>query len=163
MSTLLRFVPFAVLASVGLQMVGCGSMNGSADRRLQTIRLSPPTATGHGSSNDEVQFTATGIFTLPPSPITPLSIASWMVSDPTLASVNNAGVAGCRAGAMGTVTVKAIASQWFRYVRCDRDLGDWDSAADLPLDLALGDRRCWPTSQPQSLLKVAWTFCCLSN
>jgi hypothetical protein len=104
-----RLLPFTVLALLTLQVAGCSSMN-TTDRRLQTITLSPATATGHDSASGQVSFTATGVFNAAPSPVTPLAVSSWQVSDPTIASVNDAGVAQCNSAAMGTTMVKAMAS-----------------------------------------------------
>ena len=100
---------FTVLAFLTLHIAGCSSMNSTTDRRLQTITLTPATATGHDSSTGQISFTATGVFNAAPSPVTPLSVSSWQVSDPAIASVNDAGIAQCNAGAMGTATVKAMA------------------------------------------------------
>jgi hypothetical protein len=110
MRSLYPVVPLALLASIGAQIVGCNSMNSVADRRLQAITLSPTTATGHDSSDGQVQFVATGSFTSAPTPVTPLQASSWLVSDPGVASVSTIGLAQCRPGTIGTVTVKAIAS-----------------------------------------------------
>lgn len=110
MRSLYPVVPLALLALFGVQIVGCNSMNSVADRRLQAITLSPTTATGHDSSDGQVQFVATGSFTSAPTPVTPLQASSWLVSDPQIATVTGTGQAQCLAGAMGTVTVKAVAS-----------------------------------------------------
>jgi hypothetical protein len=101
---------FALLAFLTLQIAGCSSMHSTPDRRLQTITLVPARATGHDSSSGQVSFTATGVFNAAPSPVTPLAVSSWQVSDPTIASLNEAGISQCNAGAIGTVTVKAMAS-----------------------------------------------------
>jgi hypothetical protein len=100
---------FPALTFLTLQIAGCSSMN-TTHRRLQTITLSPATATGHDSSSGQVSFTATGVFKAAPSPVTPLAVSSWQVSDPAIASLNAAGIAQCNAGAMGTIMVKAMAS-----------------------------------------------------
>jgi len=106
----IRALPFPVVFLI-LQIAGCSSMSMSRmDRRLQTITLAPAEATGHDSGRGQVSFTATGFFNAAPSPVTPLSVSSWLVSDPTIASVNEAGLAQCNVGAMGIVTVKALAS-----------------------------------------------------
>ena len=112
-----------------LQIAGCSSMN-TTDRRLQTIPLSPATATGRDSSSGQVSFTATGVFKAAPSPVTPLAVSSWQVSDPAIASVNVAGTVQCNARAMGTIMVKAMAS----------------SGSDMPGTTATLVHGCGPTA-----------------
>ncbi len=106
-----RVACLALLGSVGAQILGCSSgMNTVASRRLQTITLTPATATGHDTSDGQVQFVATGSFTSAPTPVTPLQASSWLISDAGIATVNSTGLAQCLAGTMGRVTVKAVAS-----------------------------------------------------
>jgi hypothetical protein len=109
-------VPLAtlLLASilVTFQTTGCGTSN--PNRALQSISVAPATADAQSFPNGQVQFTATGTFSRPPSPapvpfVAPYS-GSWLTSDTTVATISQSGVAQCRMGASGTVTVTAIAS-----------------------------------------------------
>jgi uncharacterized protein YjdB len=85
-------------------------MNGMSNRRLQTINVIPASADAQNSANAQVQFTATGNFNAPPTPVTPLQVASWLSSDLNIATVDANGVAQCVAGGSGTVTISALAS-----------------------------------------------------
>jgi len=82
---------------------------GSSPRILQSVSLSPPTADAQGSP---VQFTATGYYNEPPSPVKPLT-ATWGAcyqNQPTPeVSVSASGLAQCAAGVAGTFTVWAFA------------------------------------------------------
>ncbi|HEV2115858.1 MAG TPA: hypothetical protein VGR48_07525 [Terriglobales bacterium] len=106
-SLLLAVVVIAALS------VGCSAMN-SSNRVLQSIAVTPANADAQGSAMGQVQFTATGTFSKPPSPalvpfVDPYS-GSWMVSNTKIASISQNGMAQCVSGASGTVTVTAIAS-----------------------------------------------------
>jgi hypothetical protein len=80
-------------------------------RSLQSVNLSPPAAVADGSP---VQFTATGYFSEPPSPVE-LPSVSWGVcyqnQRTTAVSVSADGLAKCTAGAVGTYTVLAVAQR----------------------------------------------------
>jgi hypothetical protein len=107
-------VPLAtcsVLLAV-LATAGCGS-----GRKLQSVALSPASADAKSFPNGEVPFAATGTFSRPPSPVTLTSKdVSWCVGGDTGACPGNIdpgamvdtnGVAQCRPGFTGTVTVLA--------------------------------------------------------
>jgi hypothetical protein len=84
---------------------------GSSPRTLQSVSITPPTATAQGSG---VQFTATGYFNDQPSP-TPLPLANWGAcyqnQRTTAVTVSASGLAQCTAGAAGTYTVWAYAER----------------------------------------------------
>ena len=94
--------------------VGCGGMGSSPNRVLESMTLSPSSADAQTFPQNQVQFTATGIFSRPPSPATVPFVApysgSWSVSDTNVATINQSGLAQCISGASGTVTVMATAS-----------------------------------------------------
>jgi hypothetical protein len=103
-----------VLAVFSIASIGCSSMNSSPNRVLQSMTVSPATADAQTSPQGQVQFTATGTFSKPPSPgavtfVAPYS-GSWSSSNPNIATVSQSGVGVCVSGASGTVTVKAVAS-----------------------------------------------------
>ena len=96
------------------QNVGCGAMNSSQNRALQSIAVTPASADAQTFAMGQVPFTATGTFSEPPSPA-PISFAApysggWLVSDTKIATINQSGTAQCVPGATGTVTVTAKAS-----------------------------------------------------
>jgi len=103
-------IPAAVVCAI--QTAGCGTANPS--RVLQSITVTPAIADAQNFPNGQVQFTATGIFSQPPSPAPVTFVApypgSWLISDPNVAGVSQSGVAQCRTGASGLVTITAIAS-----------------------------------------------------
>ena len=93
-------------------IVGCGMSEGS-NRVLESISVSRGSASAQSSPGGQVQFTATGSFSKPPSPaqvpfVAPYS-GGWQTSDPSIATINDRGVAQC-VGPAGTVTVIAEAS-----------------------------------------------------
>lgn len=96
-----------------LALVACGGMN-SSNRALMSMTLAPASADAQNFANGQVQFTATGVFSEPPSPATvtfmePFS-GSWMISNSNIATIDQNGMAKCVSGASGVVTVSAIAS-----------------------------------------------------
>ena len=104
-----------VLAAFAFVTAGCGSMN-SNNRVLQSMTVSPASADAQNFPQGQVQFTATGTFSMPPSPATvpvpfvsPYS-GSWISSNPNVATINQNGMAQCVTGASGTVTVTAVVS-----------------------------------------------------
>ena len=91
-----------------LQVLGCSAMNNSSTRVLQSVTVAPATADAKDFSNGQVSFSATGNFSAPPSPVTPLTVSGWTSSAPAIATVDfNSGMAQCVAGASGTVTIRA--------------------------------------------------------
>jgi Flp pilus assembly protein TadG len=110
------FSLLCMLACFAIATVGCGSMNSASNRVLQSMSLSPATADAQTFPQSQVQFTPTGTFSMAPSPaavpvpfVSPYS-GSWSSSDPSIATINQSGVAQCVAGAAGTVTIQAMAS-----------------------------------------------------
>jgi hypothetical protein len=110
-------VTVLVLAPFVFATLGCGGMSNSSNRILQGMTVSPATADAQMSANGQVQFTATGTFSMAPSPA-PVTFAapysgSWS-ADPSVATMVGTGMGTatfqCVAGASGTTTIKAIAS-----------------------------------------------------
>jgi len=105
-----------VLAVFALATIGCGSMNSTPNRVLESMTLSPASADAQNFPQGQVQFTPMGTFSKAPSPaavpvpfVAPYS-GSWASSDPSIATINQSGVAQCVPGASGTVTIRATAS-----------------------------------------------------
>lgn len=104
---------FGLLAVTAIATVGCGSMNSTSNRVLQSMTLAPPSADAL-SSQGQVQFTAMGTFSKAPSPapvpfVVPYT-GTWATSDKNTATITQGGLATCVSGAAGTVTITAIAS-----------------------------------------------------
>jgi len=98
------FLFLLVLAAA--MTLACGS---SASRTLQSVTISPASADAQGGM---VQFTATGIYDSPPSPVAPLA-ATWGTCDQagnatSEISVSASGVAQCASGAVGTYKIWAF-------------------------------------------------------
>ena len=93
-----------------LATLGCGGMSNSSPRILQSINVTPATADAQNFPNGQVQFGATGNFSAPPTPVTPLTVSIWTSSAPAVATVDpNSGVAQCVPGAAGNATIAAKA------------------------------------------------------
>jgi len=103
-----------ILVVLAANNVGCGAMNPSPTRMLESIAVIPTSANARNFPLGQVQFTATGTFSQPPSPAPVTFVApysgSWMISDPNIATINQSGLAQCVSAASGTVTITAIAS-----------------------------------------------------
>jgi len=95
------------LLLAGIELVASGCGNGSP-RLLQSIAVTPASADAHSFPNGQVQFTAMGTYSEPPSP-SPITQSGWSLSDPNLAAISESGLAQCNPGALGVVTVKASA------------------------------------------------------
>jgi hypothetical protein len=93
--------------------VNCGSTSTGPNMtgQLESIILCPATVDAKSYPGGQVQFVATGQYSTPPSPVTPIKPWIWgACSDnvPTTAvSVTSSGVASCLEGASGTYTVFA--------------------------------------------------------
>lgn len=102
-----------LVAAVSIASIGCSSMNSNPNRVLQSMTLTPANADAQ-SSQGQVQFTATGIFSKAPSPApVPFTVpytGTWFTSDANIATITQAGLANCVSGATRTVTISAIAS-----------------------------------------------------
>ncbi|MGP0017113.1 MAG: hypothetical protein ACLPHP_00980 [Candidatus Sulfotelmatobacter sp.] len=101
------FLFLLVLAAA--MTLACGS---SASRTLQSVTISPASADAQNFPGGLVQFTATGIYAAPPSPVAPLA-ATWGACDQSgnvtsAVSVSSSGVAQCKSGAAGTYQVWAF-------------------------------------------------------
>ncbi len=103
------------LTILAIQAMSCGSNNNS-NRFLQSITVTPAAADAQKFPNGQVQFTATGNFTKPPSPsvltfATPYS--GGFNVDPAMATIVSTGTGTvtvqCLPGASGTTTVTALA------------------------------------------------------
>ena len=109
-----RSVPTTfVLAVLLVATIGCGSMNSTSNRVLQSMTLTPANADAQ-TTQGQVQFTAMGTFSMAPSPapvpfVSPYT-GTWSTSDMNIATITQAGLARCVSGATGTVTINAIAS-----------------------------------------------------
>jgi hypothetical protein len=100
---------FSILILVAVISLSCGT---STTRSIQTVAISPATATAQ--AGEPVQFTATGNFNAPPSPVTPVAAtwgACYQNAPTTAVTLNNNGIAQCAAGAPGTYTVWAFVSK----------------------------------------------------
>ena len=88
-----------------LLMAGCGMNN----RVLNSMTISPASADAQNFTNGQVQFTATGSFSQPPSPaaVTP---DTWSSSNVQIATIDQNGMAQCVQGTTGMVTIVASVS-----------------------------------------------------
>ena len=101
-----------LLTAAALITAGCGNgatLTGSSTRELQSLTISPTTATANGAA---VQYTATGYWSQAPVTVTPQS-ATWgaCVADgsatTTDVTLSDTGLATCGGGAKGTFMVFA--------------------------------------------------------
>lgn len=103
----------AFAAALSIVAGGCGSTP-MGNRVLLSMSISPAAGDASMSPARQVQFTATGSFSRPPSPDTVPFVApysgTWTVSNQKVATITQTGLATCVPGASGTVTVSAIAS-----------------------------------------------------
>jgi hypothetical protein len=115
----LRSISVGPLLLLSLATLSCGS-----GRQLQSVKIDPPAATS------QAQFTATGTFSKPPSPVTLTSKdVTWCVGELTsapnatptacvgnvapFATVDQNGMAQCNAVTHGSGYILAGASQMF--------------------------------------------------
>jgi hypothetical protein len=95
-------------------IIGCNAMNPNmmnSNRTLMSMSVAPAMANGGDSMNGQVQFTASGTFSRPPSPapvtfMAPFS-GGWSVSNMDIATINQNGTAQCMHAGMVTVTATA--------------------------------------------------------
>jgi hypothetical protein len=113
----------AVPMTLALLLSSCSSSNPNIGRVLYSISVTPATADAQNSANGQVIFTATGSYSLAPSPA-PLTFAApyagqFVVANPTnppatIATVVSTGsstvTVQCASGESGTVPVVASAS-----------------------------------------------------
>src|SRR5215469_9845286 len=112
MSYPLRALAYSGLVFTFFLILGCGS-----GRHLESVTISPQTADAQDFPNGEVPFSATGIFSKPPSPFTLTSKdVTWCVGTNTGAcdglinpgaTVDQNGVAKCFPGFSVTLTILA--------------------------------------------------------
>jgi len=111
---MLRSVPTTfVLAVLLVATIGCGSMNSTSNRVLQSMTLTPANADAQ-TTQGQVQFTSMGTFSKAPSlapvPFVVPYTGTWASSNASIATITQTGLAQCVSGAAGTVTISAIAS-----------------------------------------------------
>lgn len=100
----------------GMAACSSGMMNSMmATRQLQSISVTPTSATAQSMANDQVQFSAMGHFNMSPMTATPQVL--WSIGNPFSASpmpapagvsINANGMAQCTTF-VGTVTIQATA------------------------------------------------------
>lgn len=104
----------ALITVIAAQTLGCGSMYSSPNRVLQSVMITPANADAQNFTMGQVQFTAMGTFSKPPSPATipfqPPYTGTWSSSNLNIATISQSGVAQCMAGGAGQVTISAIVS-----------------------------------------------------
>lgn len=88
-------------------LLSCG---GNTPRQLDTVSVSPASASPHSGSTT-VQFTATGVYNMAPSPVTPLQ-ATWAAAVPnvgptTAVTIDANGLAQCTPAASGVYLIGA--------------------------------------------------------
>jgi hypothetical protein len=98
---------FALSLIASFLACGGGSLT---EHRLLSVTVAPTTANAADFSNGMVQFTATGTFDHAPSPAT-LNPATWDLAPSSLypadaVAISASGIAQCRTGFSGTVTVR---------------------------------------------------------
>lgn len=101
---------FFLLVTAGAISLACGS----SPHVLQSVNISPASADALNYSGGQVPFTASGSYSRPPSPVSPLS-ATWGACDQGGNSTNQVtvsanGLAQCTSGAAGTFIVWAFAT-----------------------------------------------------
>lgn len=97
-----------ILLLFGIELVanGCGN---SRPRLLQSVSVSPASADAQTFAVGQVQFSAVGTYSQPPSPVT-LSQAGWSLVGPDIATISQNGLAQCKSGSSGVVTIRASVS-----------------------------------------------------
>jgi len=103
-----QFFLFLLVLAAAMTLA-CGS---SANHTLQSVAITPASADAKNYPGGLVQFTATGTYSVPPSPVTPLA-ATWGTCDQggnatSEVSVSASGLAQCASGAAGTYKVWAF-------------------------------------------------------
>ena len=116
MSNYQRPAALVALAILVIEIVACGS-NMNSSRYLQSITVTPATADAQGG---QVQFTATGTYNRPPSPVQLTfnmdQSFTFAVDDTNIAAIVSGGAdtgtltAKCMPGASGTTSVSAHAA-----------------------------------------------------
>jgi hypothetical protein len=110
-------VSFLVLSLVAAT-TACGN---SSPRTLQSVIVTPTKADAQNFPNGKVQFTPTGIFNRAPTRVTPLPtcsapgvvgacITGWSAFPPTVATVDQNGLAQCVPGQSQTAKIEIALS-----------------------------------------------------
>jgi hypothetical protein len=103
---MLRTGPLSI-SIICFVLAGCGS----SPRQLQSISITPATATAQAGANGQIQFVAAGHYNRAPTSVSPLAVL-WVIYPPkgnTGAIITQAGVAQCTAGAASSFSVLAYA------------------------------------------------------
>jgi hypothetical protein len=99
---------------VALGVLGLSSCGAHSERHVVSITVSPATASAQDFPNGKVQFTASATFDKPPSPVV-LNPATWVIqpppNPPDAVSIDQNGVAQCKAGFAGTVMIEGGQTQ----------------------------------------------------
>jgi len=115
-------VLFSLAVLLSLTVVACssGMMTMMNTREMQSITVTPTSATAQNSPGGQVQFTATGHFNMDPmtampqvlwtigSPFSTMPMSSSAMPTPAGVTINANGMAQCN-GFVGTVTIQATA------------------------------------------------------
>jgi hypothetical protein len=105
----------AFLLSISFVLVACnsGNMNMAMVRQLQTISVTPQSANAQNFANKQVQFTATGTYTM--APMSGMPQVRWSIGNPFSTmpvpagvTIDQNGMAQCTTFS-GTVTITATA------------------------------------------------------
>src|SRR5690349_21579694 len=96
----------AAVLLLGIEFVASGCGNGGP-RALQSISVVPASADAQNFPNHQVQFTALGNYSQPPSPsqITP---TGWSLSDPSVATIGQSGLAAMQTRCLGSSDRKGL-------------------------------------------------------
>jgi hypothetical protein len=105
MPRLRLFLPTTLLIAAS-ELVASGCGNATSPRLLRSVSVTPATAEAQTFSNGQVQFAALGTYSQPPSP-SPIIAPGWSLSDTTIATISQSGLAQCTPSASGVVTVRA--------------------------------------------------------
>jgi len=109
----LPFFCFLLILAAAIAL-SCGSPPGPKNTTgvLESVTITPATADAENYPGGLVQFTATGYYSVPPSPVSPLT-STWGVcyqgSPASGVSVSKSGLAQCVSGSVGTYTIWAFA------------------------------------------------------
>ena len=104
-----RLLPVLGLILLAAVVISCGSTDPSSNRILLSIAVAPPTADAQNSPNGQVVFTATGTFSLQPSPALVPSTTPYSGQFTVAASATNQVIATIVSSGSGTATVQCVA------------------------------------------------------
>jgi hypothetical protein len=103
---LLAVLGLILLAAV---LISCGSTDPTANRILLSVAITPPIADAQNFPNGQVVFTATGSFSLQPSPALVPSTTPYSAQFTVSNSATNQVVATIVSSGSGTATVQCVA------------------------------------------------------